>query len=301
MEEQFAKVGDIEMAYRIYGSDQPDVLMLVGGLDTTLATWDPEMLEMLIKRGFSVIVADNRDSGLSTQLAEARFSKLGFFVRSLKGQLGVLQPADVPYTFVEMARDWLGLLDVLDFNRVHVCGHSLGGMVAQEIAIAAPERVASLTCISSSTGERHVGRPWPKAALLVSRATGKQPELAVERLVKKYAFTSGPDGTRSYARARAEASLFRSNTPDGRMRRLLAGPATRSRVAQLKSLSMPVVVLHGALDPTIQIDGGRRLAKLAPRSEFNEVARMGHELIPPFFGDIVQSIERARQLSKESE
>lgn len=299
MEDQFAKVGDLKIAYRIYGSDQPDVLMLVGGLDTTLATWDPEMIEMLIKSGFRVVVADNRDSGLSTQLTETRMSKLGFFVRSLKGQLGSLQPADVPYTFVEMARDWLGLLDALGIGRVHVCGHSLGGMVAQEIAIAAPERVASLTCISSSTGERHVGRPRPKAALLVARATGKQPDLAVERLVKKYAFTSGPDGTLSYARARAEASLLRSNTPEGRLRRLLAGPATRSRTALLKSLSMPVVVLHGALDPTIQVDGGRRLAALAPRSEFNEVARMGHELIPPFFGDVIESIKRARQLSEK--
>ena len=179
-----------------------------------------------------------------------------------------------------------------------MCGHSLGGMVAQEIAIGAPGRVKSLTCISSSTGERNVGKPQPKAALLVAKATGDDPDSAIEGLVRKYAFTSGPDGDEFYARARAEASLRRANTPEGRQRRLLAGPATRDRVELLKSLEMPVVVVHGALDPSIQVDGGRRLAELPKNAEYYEIARMGHELVPPFFDDIVRAIERARELSE---
>lgn len=299
-EERIAHVGPIDIAYRIHGREDGDNLLLVGGIDTTLVTWDADMIRMLSERGFRVLVADNRDSGLSTQLVRDRMSKLGFIARSIKGQLGKLAPSDVPYTLVEMASDLTALLQLLQVEEVHVMGHSLGGMIAQEVAIAAPHVVKSLTCIATSSGEPQVGKPTPKAAALVARATRSEVESAIEALTRKYVYTGGPEADAAYARGRAEASLRRANTPEGRMRRLLAAAATRDRVALLEQLPMPTVVLHGALDPSIQVDGGRRLAELPPHAEYYEVPRMGHELIPPFFEDIVHAIERARELATQA-
>ncbi|MEM8606636.1 MAG: alpha/beta hydrolase [Myxococcota bacterium] len=300
-EDRFARVGPIEIAYRLYGPEDGVSLLLVGGIDTTLVTWDPAMIEMLTERGFRVLVADNRDSGLSTQLSGQRVGRLSFLARSLKGQLGKLGPAEVGYTLTDMATDLVGLLRTVGMSNVHLVGHSMGGMLAQEIAIAAPELVESLTCISASSGETGVGKPTPKAAILVAKATGSDVESAIEGLTRKYVFTGGPEADPTYARERAEISLRRANTPDGRLRRLLAVAATPNRVAALEQLPMPVVILHGALDPSIQVDGGRRLAELPPQAEYYEVPRMGHELIPPFFPDVVEAIERARALSIDPE
>lgn len=296
-EDHFARVGPIEIAYRLYGAEDGDNLMLVGGIDTTLVTWDPDMIALLTERGFRVLVADNRDSGLSTQLSEDRVGRLGFFARSVRGQLGKLTASEVAYTLTDMAADMVGLLRALEMNDVHVVGHSMGGMIAQEMAIAAPGLVKSLTCIATSSGERDVGKPTPKAAMLVARATGDDVESAIAGLTRKYAYTGGPEADPAYARSRAEVSLRRANTPEGRMRRLLAAPASRDRVALLEQLPMPTIVLHGALDPSIQVDGGRRLAELPPHAEYYEVSGMAHELIPPFFADVVAAIDRARTLA----
>ena len=137
-EDRFARVGTIEIAYRIYGPDDGDNLLLVGGIDTTIVTWDPDLVRMLTESGFRVLVADNRDSGLSTQLSDERIGRVSFIARSVKGQLGKLGPTEVGYTLPDMAADLVGLLETLDMTDVHVVGHSQGGMIAQEIAIASP-------------------------------------------------------------------------------------------------------------------------------------------------------------------
>ncbi|HET9720422.1 MAG TPA: alpha/beta fold hydrolase, partial [Solirubrobacteraceae bacterium] len=149
--EQFAKLGPIRLCYESFGAPGAPPLLLVMGLASQMLVWEEDFCELLASRGFRVIRYDNRDVGRSTILREAPVPK--------RWQLALRDPKGAPYSLEEMADDAAGLLDHLQISAAHVVGASMGGMIAQAVAIRHPDRVLSLVSIMSTTGSRRVGRP----------------------------------------------------------------------------------------------------------------------------------------------
>src|SRR3954471_13129353 len=168
-EELFAPVGrDVELCYQTFGTPNGEPLLLVMGLGGPMTWWDPALCRMLVDRGFYVIRFDNRDSGRSSRMT-GRVTR-ATLVRAFAGQR-----VRAPYTLTDMADDAFGLLDHLGLESAHVCGVSMGGMIAQTMAIEHPARVRSLTSIMSTTGKRTVG--WAHPSLLpnlLGRAAGRE-------------------------------------------------------------------------------------------------------------------------------
>ena len=148
-----ASINGLTIEYEEHGDPSDEPLLLVMGLGTQLLGWPLGFVERLVGRGFRVIRFDNRDIGLSTKIDAPPPT-----VRQIV--LSVVSPrfAKAAYTLSDMADDAAGLLDHLGIERAHVVGASMGGMIAQTLAIEHPHRVASLTSIMSNTGDRKHGR-----------------------------------------------------------------------------------------------------------------------------------------------
>jgi pimeloyl-ACP methyl ester carboxylesterase len=289
--EQFAQVGEIEIAYETIGdSGDPPVLMIMG-LGSQLVHWPDGFCELLAGRGYWLIRFDNRDAGHSTRLA-GKASGLGALMRG--------EQADTPYRLADMAADSVGLLDVLEVERAHVVGVSLGGMIAQQVAIDFRERVISLASIMSTTGDRAVGEATEAATeLLLSRpATDRQAYLdgavAGRRVLGSVDELRDDDLVREIAARAFDRGIY----PEGTGRQLAAIIASGDRTPRLRELDLPTVVIHGEIDPLIGVSGGKATAAAIPGSELVLIEGMGHDLPPPAWERItdalVANFERAR-------
>jgi pimeloyl-ACP methyl ester carboxylesterase len=278
----------IELYYDTFGDDADPTLLLVPGLGAQCVGFDEPFCEQLAALGVRVLRYDNRDVGLSTHLDGVEADPLTAVVAATGGQ-----PVDAPYTLSDMAADAMGLLDVLDVPSAHVVGTSMGGMIAQTIAIEHPERVRSLTSIFSTTGEPEVGVPHPEVlAGLMSimtpaedRATQVAQGIELARLI-------GTKSTFDEDRVRARTEMFidRAYDPAGTGRQMVAILASGSRAAELPGIGAPTVVIHGDADPLVDISGGRRTAELIPSSTFVELEGMGHDLPPQYWDRVVGGV-----------
>jgi pimeloyl-ACP methyl ester carboxylesterase len=279
-----AKVGEIELAYETFGDpDRPPVL-LVMGLATQMIGWPDEFCSGLAERGLFVIRFDNRDIGLSTHLDD----------RGAPDILTILggDRSNVPYALADLADDTVGLLDHLGIESAHVVGASMGGMIAQLVAIRHPERVRSLTSIMSTTGDPSVGAPSEAAmgVLLAPPATDR--ESAIARAVDTYRVIGSPgfEFDEQALRERAGLSYDRRYNPAGVARQLAAILTTPDRTADLGGVHVPALVIHGEQDPLVNISGGRATAAALPDAELMVVDGMGHDLPRDLWPTVIDGI-----------
>lgn len=284
-----AIAGDVEIEYDVaalYDDDPP--LVLIAGLGTQLIFFEDEFVQGLVDRAFRVIRLDNRDVGLSTW-----FDAHPVDVAEVQATVAAGGRPELPYTLSHMAADVVAVLDHLRAERAHVLGVSLGGMVAQVLAAEWPDRVQSLTLLSTTSGAADVGHSTPEAlaAMLAPPAPDGDREAAVEADVAARAVwaTEGhhdEDWTRAYFRRCHE----RGHNPAGIARHLAAGLVSGDREAQLARLDVPTLVLHGTDDKLINADAAHRLAEVIPGAELVELEGMGHDLPPHFWAPIIEAV-----------
>jgi pimeloyl-ACP methyl ester carboxylesterase len=286
MSTSVAAANGIEIAYETHGDPGDEPLLLVMGLGAQLIAWPIELCDALVDRGFFVIRYDNRDTGLSTRFDDAGGDLMTSFMRAFQGQ-----PLDAPYTLSDMAADGVALLDHLGIDGAHVVGASMGGMIAQTLAIEHPTRVRTLTSIMSMTGEPEYGQPTPEALEILIRPVGTTRDEAIEATVAGSKVIASPaHWDEGVARQRAAEAYDRCFNPAGVARHLLAVLASGSRAEGLTQLDVPTLVIHGDLDPLVTPSGGQRTAELVPGAELLVIEGMGHDLPPAVLGQVVEAI-----------
>jgi pimeloyl-ACP methyl ester carboxylesterase len=290
MTEQRAQVGPVELVYETIGDPAYAPLLLVMGLGMQLIHWDRGLCELFAERGFHVIRFDNRDAGLSTKIR-------GYVPNVMRLMAGL--PARVPYLLDDMAADTFGLLDHLGIERAHVVGTSMGGMIAQTMAIRRPERVLSLGSMLSTTGDRRVGTPKLRVWTVLMRRAPADRDAFIAYFVRVFRMIGSPAYPMDDKRIRelAAATYDRSHYPAGTARQLAAILASGSRTAALRQLDVPTVVIHGESDPLVPLRAGLATARAIPGSQLVTVPGMGHdmpkELWPTFVEAIAKNAERA--------
>jgi pimeloyl-ACP methyl ester carboxylesterase len=286
MPASLAPANGIEIAYETHGDPGDEPLLLVMGLGAQLIAWPLELCEALVDRGFFVIRYDNRDTGLSTLFPSAGGDFMTSFAAALQGAV-----VEAPYTLSDMAADGMALLDHLDVESAHVVGASMGGMIAQTMAIEHRNRVRTLTSIMSMTGELEYGLPTPEALEILVRPAGATRAEAIDASVAGSKVIASPaHWDEDVARQRAVDAYDRCFNPAGVARHLLAILASGSRAEGLAELDVPTVVIHGDVDPLVTPSGGERTAELVPGAELLMVEGMGHDLPPAVLGQVVEAI-----------
>jgi pimeloyl-ACP methyl ester carboxylesterase len=271
-----ARANGIELEYEMCGPADGRPVLLVMGLAAQMIIWDDEFCAALGARGHRVIRFDNRDVGLSSKVEGG--GALDLLVAMRAAALG--RPVAAPYTLSDMAADAAGVLDALDLDAAHVVGASLGGMIAQTLAIEHPTRVRSLTSIMSTTGNPELPRPRPEATAALLEAPPRDREGAMARAARVFRTIGSPgfpfDEKR--VRERAGRSFDRCFHPAGAARQMLAILASGSRVEGLPRVTAPTLVIHGTDDPLVPVAGGIETASLIPGAELLLIEGMGHDL-----------------------
>lgn len=271
------------------GAPRPPVL-LVMGLGMQLTAWPDELVQGLVRAGHRVIRFDNRDIGLSE-----RFDHLGapnLLWESMKLRVGL--PVRAPYHLHDMAADALGVLDALGIVQAHVVGASMGGMIAQRVALAAPQRVLSLTSIMSSSGARYLPGPQPRVLqVLLSRPRDFSEPTVLAHYVRLFRAIGSPGfpSTDEELRQRIRHSLRRGGyRPAGSARQLAAIAADTRRCEELRRIATPTLVLHGADDPLVPPACGQDTARRIPGARFEAIPGMGHDLPPAVVDALLQHL-----------
>ncbi|HUW01368.1 MAG TPA: alpha/beta hydrolase [Acidimicrobiales bacterium] len=277
-----AAVNGITLEYEREGTGEP--MLLIMGLGAQLTAWSPEFVELLVGRGFEVIRHDNRDAGLSTEMTGTPPSQRRAFTLRMLGR-----PVDASYLIGDMADDAAALLDDLEIESAHVVGVSMGGMIAQSLAIGHPERVRSLTSIMSNPGDGS-GLISPKLALSMARRPTPTLDNAIDLAVDTSRRISGPHFDETVTRGRAVDAVARSFRPQGTVRQTAAIMASPNRVPGLQGLDTPTLVIHGLLDPLVRPSGGVRTAQAVPNSRLLMFNDMAHDLPAPRLGETADAI-----------
>ncbi len=274
----------LDIAYEQFGDPELPPVLLVMGLGTQMLGWPDGFCTALAACSLHVIRFDNRDIGLSSHLADAPAPD----VRAV--MLG--NASSAPYRLSDMAADVVGLLDALQLDSAHLAGASMGGMIAQTLAIEHPRRVRSLTSIMSSTGDPSVGQATqPALAALLSPPAATREE-AIERTVSILRVTGSPGFELDEAELRWRTGLAfdRAHDPVGVGRQLAAIAASGDRTRALRSVSVPTLIVHGADDPLVDVSGGRAAARAIPGAQLVVYAGMGHNLPRELWTEIARRI-----------
>lgn len=274
----------IELCYQELGERRHPPVVLVMGLGSQMVNWPDGFCELLAGHGLRVVRFDNRDCGRSTWLAH-----LG--VPSVRAAME-RKLAEPPYVLSDMAADVAGLLDALGLDSAHVVGASLGGFVAQTLAIERPERVRSLISISSSTGARSVGYPTPEAMRVLMTRPASDRDGYIEGLLTARRVIGSPGFEMDDALVReiAGRAFDRGINPDGTQRQLVASICSGRRTERLGVVTAPTLVMHGSDDPLIHVSGGRATAAAIPGARLVEIEGWGHDLPPALWERIAQEI-----------
>jgi pimeloyl-ACP methyl ester carboxylesterase len=289
-EEQMAALPNgISLCYDTFGDPSDPAALLVMGLSGQMIWWSPQLCELLASRGFFVVRFDNRDIGRSSKVPGPPIRRSDTIRSVLRG--GRSAP---PYTLSDMAGDAVGLLDHLEISAAHVIGVSMGGMIAQTLAIEHPDRVLSLVSIMSTTGRRTVGWPDPRLLPLFFRKGSSDIESFVEDffLVFETIGSPGFPASREEGRALAEATYARGLSPEGAARQLQAILTQPDRTRALHDLRVPTLVVHGLNDRLVHVSGGRATAAAIPGAELLLIRGMGHDLPTAVWPEIVSAITR---------
>lgn len=259
----------IDIEYEISGADQSEPLLLIMGFGRQLIAWPDRFCDMLVERGFRVIRYDNRDVGLTTMI---------------RGDAA-------PYTIDDMAGDAAGLLTALGIRAAHVVGASMGGAIAQALAIRRPDVVLSLTSIMSSPGDPSVAGSDPAVLKLIAEPPVDDRDGAIDRAVR-IAVAIGSKGMVDEMRAREAATRAWDRNPsyDGLVRQRAAMAAAGDRTDQLRDLSLPALVIHGEADPLVSVRAGEATAAAIPGARLLTLPGMGHDLPEAMWPQVVDAI-----------
>jgi pimeloyl-ACP methyl ester carboxylesterase len=282
--ERLAPANGIELAYDEIGDASGKPLLLIMGLATQLIHWDERFCRLLAERGYRVIRFDNRDIGHSTKIEQA--GNPG----SAKMLFGLGEPA---YRLRDMALDTVGLLDHLEIERAHIVGASMGGMIAQTVAIEHPQRILTLTSIMSTTGNRRLGLPRLRAFGTLFAKPPRSREAYAEQAVKTFKVIGSPGYPMDEERFRvmALAAYDRCFYPPGVSRQLHAISSSGDRTRRLRELRLPALVIHGDSDSLIRTAAGRATARAIPGARLRVLEGMGHDLPPQLWPTLVEEID----------
>ncbi len=274
------RANQIEIEVEQHGDPSHPTVLLIMGLGMQLVAWPPAVIEPLVQAGYRVITFDNRDIGLSQKMQH--LPQFNFAWQVVRIKLG-LAPRS-PYQLHDMTLDALGVLDGLAIDKAHVMGVSMGGMIAQRLALHAPQRVSSLVSIMSSSGARHLPDAKPHVVrTLLARPKSRSPQDIVAHYVKLFAVIGSPafPVEQQLLRERILAGIQRNYDPQGTQRQMLAILADRGvRSALLPHMTAPTLVIHGKADALVPIAHGHDTARLIPNARFLGIEGMGHDLAP---------------------
>lgn len=279
---------DITIEYDTFGSPDDRPLLTIMGFGAQMTRWRPEFCQMLADAGHYVIRFDNRDVGLSQKFPELGIPDIAAMAAAV--QAG--EQPNVPYTLFDMADDAAGLLDALGIETAHICGASMGGMIAQCMAIQHPHRMRSLTSIFSTTGNPDLPPASPEAMAALTSPAGNTLEEVLDRAERNAQIIGGSTYVDPVedVRARAKADYERSFYPEGTSRQMAAIAATGNRKPALQSVKIPTLVMHGKADPLVPVEGGIDTHEAIAGSRLVLFDGMGHSLAEALWPDIVKAI-----------
>jgi pimeloyl-ACP methyl ester carboxylesterase len=271
-DERMAPANGIELCYQEMGDADGEPLLLVMGLATQMLAWDEGFCDLLAERGFRVVRFDNRDIGRSTRLDSAGVPRRLDMIAGRR--------SSAPYLLPDMAADTVGLMDHLGIDCAHVVGASMGGMIAQTLAIEHSERVRSLVSIMSNTGSRWTGLPSRRAMAVLLARPPRSREEAIERTLRTFGVIGSPGYPLDEERLRriAGRSYDRGHGGAGIARQLHAITASGDRTEALRGVRTPATVIHGNRDVLVRPAGGRATARAIPNARLKMIDGMGHDL-----------------------
>jgi len=293
-----ARSNGIEIEYETFGSPSDPTLLLVMGLGAQMILWDDGFCRELADRGFHVVRYDNRDVGASTRLEAAGVPDIPQLMAAATAGRNV----EVPYRLHDMALDAVGLLDALGADRAHVVGASMGGMIAQLLAIGHAGRVASLTSIMSTTGEPELPGPTPEAMEVLLTPPPTEREAFVAHHLRVWHVIGSPElgADEGALRERAARIFDRGLYPPGVSRHLAAILASGGRRAALERLALPALVIHGESDPLVPFACGRATADAIPGADLLAIPDMGHDLPAAVWKRVEDGIERTARRAMDA-
>jgi len=283
-----ANVNNVEIEYETIGDPISKPLLLIAGLGSQMLAWSDEMCENFANRGFFVIRFDNRDVGLSTKFEDAGLPNfLEITAAYSRGEI-----PEVPYTLVDMAGDAIGVLDALNIDKAHVCGASMGGMIAQILAYRHPSRVLSLTLIMSTTGNPDLPQPKPEIMAQFFAPVPSEREAYIEETIKRDSLIYG---TYTYdekqGRDYRTKEYDRSYYPEGIARQLAAMAVPGNIKPKISAIRAPTLVIHGSEDPFNSVEAGKEIATEILGAELLILDGMGHsfprEVVPQIVNALV--------------
>lgn len=260
--------GLIELEYEAFGFADDPTIVLLPGLGNQLLLYPEELCQGFVDRGFHAMRMDNRDAGLSTIL-----------------------PDGAEYSLSDMADDVVAVLDDAGIDQAVVCGMSLGGMIAQTVAIEHPTRTLALVSVGSSSGEEDYGQPTPEALEGLMRPAAATPAEQVESDLEVRRIWSNPEWfDEDQMRAYFTSLYERAWTPGSSERQLAAARRSGSRAHALQALDVPALVVHGGKDPLVTPPGGRRTAELIPDAEYLEIEEMSHDFVSQMWAPLIEAV-----------
>jgi len=284
----------IELEYDHFGNPTDPALLLIMGFTAQMVAWDEEFCTQLADRGHFVIRFDNRDCGLSTKLHGVPSNSDAVIMAAMMET----EMPPVPYTLSDMAADAMQVLDHLNIERAHIMGASMGGMIAQTVAIEHPHRVKTLISIMSQPGELTVGQPTQEAMELIVTPAPSNRDEYIAFAPKWQLWQSKKYRSDELSIKAAIRDFDRSNYPEGGPRQMAAIYASGSRAEGLQKLEVPTLVIHGTDDQLITPSGGERTAELIPNSTLLMVDDMGHDMPQPLWPFYLDAISKHTALVK---
>lgn len=269
-----ATINGIELCYETHGSPDDPALVLINGLGSQMIRWPQGFKDLIVGAGFHLIAFDNRDVGLTQKFGDSDKTP--------------------PYTVADMADDVAALLDHLGIDAAHVAGQSMGGMIAQVLAIRHPKRVLSMASIMSAMGDDPVLSTDPEVMAIFTEPPATTREEAIEQDVRHRRVMAGPafEFDEDAMRDLATRTYDRCHAPDGRRRQMLAIQSAPGRGKALAQIDIPTVVIHGTGDRLVPVENGKRMAEVVPGAELVLIEGMGHDLPRGAWEQIVDAIVR---------
>jgi pimeloyl-ACP methyl ester carboxylesterase len=286
-EEQSISHKGLDFVFDTFGESKAEPMLLVSGLGNQMIDWRDDFCAQLAGRGYWVIRFDHRDAGRSGRIAGAK--RLGLWALGSAYLFGT--PIRAAYTLLDMAEDGLAVLDALGVGSAHVVGGSLGGMIAQVLAVHHPKRVRSMTSLLCAVLDKPFPLPYMRA-LVLFLPTPRDEAAQVGRALQVARAMRGPRFPLDEGEIieHAQLRMARSPEPPGTQRQMAALLATPSWLDGLRQLRIPTLIIHGECDPVLPLAHGIRASRLIPGAKLHVVPGLGHELPRPVWGEVIDVI-----------